>query len=184
MLGSSTGSTGVYGVSTSGTGVYGQGGSYAGLFVGPVVVQGDFTVVGGVKSAAVPHPDGSLRRLCAIEAPESWFEDFGEGQLANGRGEVRFDPDFAAVVRTQDFHVFLTPQGDCNGLFVGRRSASGFEVRELRAGTASVSFSYRVVAKRKDVNGRRLERVAKPAVQSAPQTPSITIEKPPTPPRR
>jgi len=34
-------------------------------------------VIGGPKSAAVPHPDGTLRRLYCVESPESWFEDFG-----------------------------------------------------------------------------------------------------------
>jgi hypothetical protein len=55
----------------------GVAGAYAGAFYGSVVVSGNFTVVGGAKSAAVPHPDGSHRRLYCLESPESWFEDFG-----------------------------------------------------------------------------------------------------------
>jgi hypothetical protein len=38
-------------------------------------------------------------------------------------------------------------------------------VRELKSGTASLSFSYRVVARRKDIAGPRLERVAAPPKQ-------------------
>ena len=38
----------------------------------------------------------------------------------------------------------------------------GFEVRELKAGTASLTFSYRVVAKRKGAAGKRLERLERP----------------------
>jgi hypothetical protein len=56
-------------------------GSYAGYFTGRVFVNGPFTVVGGPKSAAVPHPDGSYRRMYCMEGTESWFEDVGRGQL-------------------------------------------------------------------------------------------------------
>ena len=59
----------------------GVAGAYAAAFYGPVIVGGNFTVVGGAKSAAVPHPDGSHRRLYCVESPESWFEDFGRGTL-------------------------------------------------------------------------------------------------------
>jgi hypothetical protein len=43
--------------------------------------------------------------------------------------------------------VFLTPQGDCNGLYVAQKSSAGFEVRELRGGRSSLTFDYRIVAK-------------------------------------
>ena len=66
----------------------GVAGAYAAAFYGPVIVGGNFTVVGGAKSAAVPHPDGSHRRLYCMESPESWFEDFGKGQLECGRAEI------------------------------------------------------------------------------------------------
>ena len=73
-----------------------------------VIVGGDFTVVGGAKSAAVPHPDGSHRRLYCVESPESWFEDFGGDTLVCGEAAVALDPDFAAVVDASNYHVFLT----------------------------------------------------------------------------
>ncbi len=86
----------LYGVSTAGIGLYGSSGSYIGIsaasgsstglfatsntglaafFQGPVQVQGSFTVIGGPKSAAVPHPDGSHRRMYCVESTESWFDD-------------------------------------------------------------------------------------------------------------
>ena len=86
----------------------GVAGAYAAAFYGPVIVGGDFTVVGGAKSAAVPHPDGSHRRLYCMESPESWFEDFGEAALVCGEASIALDPDFAAVVDASEYHVFLT----------------------------------------------------------------------------
>ena len=108
-----------------------------------------------------------------------WFEDFGRDQLANGRARVRLDPDFAALVHGNNYHVFLTAEGDSNGLYVGDRNANSFEVREKRSGTSSLAFSYRVVAKRKDIAGPRLERVDVPA---APQRPAAPLPPPAIPP--
>jgi hypothetical protein len=93
-----------------------------------------------------------------MESPESWFEDFGEASLVNGKARVDLDPDFALAVVTGRYHVFLTPHGDCNGLFVRHRDDRGFEVREQKDGTGNLTFSYRVIAKRKDIVGERLAR--------------------------
>jgi hypothetical protein len=145
---------------------------FAGVFDGQVTVNGAF-VVTGPKSAAVPHPDGSHRMLYSVESPESWFEDFGEEKLVEGKAEVRLDPDFAAVVKTTAYHVFLSPYGDSNGLYVTRRSQTGFEVREQKKGTNNLRFSYRIVAKRKDVPGHRLAKVTLPAVIAKPAAPEL-----------
>jgi hypothetical protein len=45
----------------------------------------------------------------------------------------------------------LTPEGDSRGLYIRKRSASGFEVREQQGGRSSLTFSYRVVARRFDL---------------------------------
>jgi hypothetical protein len=99
--------------------------------------------------------------LYSLECPESWFEDFGRAQLTDGQAQVELDGDFAAVVSTGDYHVFLTPEGDSQGLYVSSRSPDGFEVREQQGGKSTLEFSYRVVAKRKDVEeeAERLQRV-------------------------
>jgi hypothetical protein len=151
--------TGIFGVSYGKRGISQTG--FAGKFWGQVLVQGRL-VVTGTKSAAVAHPDGSHRLLYSLESPESWFEDFGEGKLSRGRGQVKLNADFAALVSTDSYHVFLTPKGDSNGLYVSQQSRSGFEVREQKGGKSTLTFSYRVVAHRKDTQGRRLERVAIP----------------------
>lgn len=131
---------------------------FAGLFFGNVQVQGDFTVTGH-KSAAVPHPDGTHRRLYCVESTENWFEDFGRGRLSGGRAKIALDEDFAKLVKPRDYHVFLTPEGECNGLYLHRKDAGSFEIRELGKGTSSIGFSYRIVARRRDAKGKRLEVV-------------------------
>lgn len=157
------------------TGVFGQAGlffqrerqltakGFAGIFLGPVVTWGPLVNFAGPKSAAVPHPDGSHRLLYCMESPESWFEDFGEAKLVKGKAAVKIDKDFAGVAKTDDYHVFLSPYGESNGLYVSRRNRNGFEVREQSGGRNTLTFSYRVVARRKDVPSERLPKFDAPS---------------------
>lgn len=146
----------------------------AGYFAGAVTVAGNFGVT-GAKSAVVPHPDGSHRLFYAVEAPESWFEDVGQANLVGGTATVAIDPDFAATVLTANYHVFLTPYGDCKGLAVTDRTASGFTVRELQGGTSSLAFSWKVMAKRKDITGARLAKVELPQAPKPVQPPTLEV---------
>jgi len=153
---------------------------------GNLYIQGNQTA-SGTKSAAVPHPDGTHRLLYCVESPEAWFEDFGEGTMAGGKAEVQLDPDFAAVVDTSKLHVFLTPHDTTHHLAVTARAGGGFSVgagvsaesaaRGARAADASGTFTYRVVAKRKDV---KADRLAKFTVPQEVKVPALVI--PPTPP--
>jgi hypothetical protein len=98
-----------------------------------------------------------------MESPENWFEDFGGGRLQDGASTVQIDALFAQAVNTElEYRVYLTPEGDCRGLYVTNKTASSFEVRELQGGTTNVSFSYRVVAKRKGYEDVRMAKMLGP----------------------
>jgi hypothetical protein len=154
----------------NGIGVYGECNppdsptALAGYFYGQVYVYGNVQLDGSgeltakAKHAIVPFPDGSQRLLHCMESPEHWFEDFGSARLTRGRATVKLDADFAKVVTLNGYRVFLTPEGDCQGLYV-RKRGSRFEVREQQGGISNVAFSYRIVAKRKDI--KRHTRFAK-----------------------
>jgi hypothetical protein len=158
VIGTSNQLMAIYGFSTANAGVVGESvNSFAGYFAGNVVVTG--TLTAGVKNAAVRFPDGSQRVLHCMESPEHWFEDFGAAKLKGGRATVKLDADFAKVIKRGDYHVFLTPRGDCRGLYVRSQGGASFEVRELAGGTSSVAFSYRIVGRRKDIT--RHKRFAK-----------------------
>ncbi len=161
----------------------GVAGAIAGQFAGPVniynngaitrgdlFIQGNYTAL-GTKSAAVPHPDGTHRLLYCVESPEAWFEDFGEGTITGGKAEVKLDADFAAVVDTSKLHVFVTEHDTTHHLAVTARAGSSFSVGAAPSTTAAAgtkaselsgTFSYRVVAKRKDVKADRLAKYAVP----------------------
>jgi hypothetical protein len=151
VMGTSNMSAGVLGFSNN-VGVYGMttnpAGNYAGVFRGNLLVT-------GTKSAAVPFPDGTQRVLYCMESPELWFEDFGTAKLKRGRAVVKLDADFGKVIKRGEYHVFLTPRGDCRGLQVRRQGGASFEVRELMGGKSSVAFSYRIVGRRKDIRAQK-----------------------------
>jgi len=181
VLGTSTSGVGVNGVSatsngvnalsTSGIGVYASSASgQAGRFDGDVVIIGNLTVSGNFPHiAAVPSSDGTLRRLFSLGSAEAYYEDLGQGSLTNGQGFVSLDPAFAALVHTDTYHVFLTPRGDCNGLFIASQDGSGFAVRELRGGASSIGFSYRIVARPRDLPTSRLDQITLPPTPAQPK---------------
>ena len=113
---------------------------------------------GGTSSAVIEASDGSPRRLYVIESPEVWLEDLGFGKLENGVATVSIEPLFLGTINAEvPYHVFLTPLGDCNGLYVAGKTATSFEVRELGGGTSEVEFEYRVIAKRRGWEDARME---------------------------
>ncbi len=93
------------------------------------------------------------------------------GAAERGKGEVTLDADFAAVVDTAKLHVFITEHDENNAVHVTKRTASGFTVQADSATmkakgkiaeSINGTFSYRVVAKRKDVAAPRLAKFAMP----------------------
>ena len=141
--------------------------AYAAYFTGTTVVQGDFVAFGGGKSAAVKDAAGQHRLVYCVESPEAWFEDFGEGALVSGRATVALDKTFAEIVHTDRYHVYVTPHDAGNkGLAATVRTATGFTVQELHGGASSGTFSYRVVAKRKDIAGERLAKFTLPKIKT------------------
>jgi len=139
----------------------------------------------GSKNAVVPIEGGKRTvAMSAIEAPQNWFEDFGEASLSNGAAVVQLDSTYTQTVNSDTkYQVFLTPYGDCKGLYVTNRTANSFEVRELGGGKANLSFGYRIAVLRKnfenvrfadhthDLDGHKalIERLKNSAAQPAPQ---------------
>jgi hypothetical protein len=176
LRGTSSGFVGLVGISDQSIGLYGYTvapnvpafyaenlgatGRIAGRFNGDVQVIGNFTVTGGAKNAAVPMPDGSEAVMYCQESPEPYFEDFGRTRLVNGQAHVQIEPEFASTIKRDDYMVFLTPEGESKGwLFVAEKNANGFGVREANGGKSDLPFTYRIIGKRRDIPGKRLERV-------------------------
>jgi hypothetical protein len=123
-------------------------------------VGGDLSCDGTVSG--IVSADGGARKvaLYAMLSAENWFEDAGSGQLANGFTRVELDSTFAQTVNTAaGYHVFLTPKGDSEGLYVTNETPQGFEVHEQRGGHSNIAFDYRIMAKRSGYENLRLADV-------------------------
>jgi len=142
-----------YCYSPDGTGVYGQGADLGIYYSGGLAGT-------GTKSCVVKTSRGPTLLYCQ-ESPESWFEDFGEGQLQGGRAHIELDALFLETVTidaANPMKVFVQLEGDCNGVFVSK-GLTGFDVIELGNGTSSAPLSYRVVAKRSGFEDKRLDYI-------------------------
>ena len=148
---------GAYGYATgNGNGTYGgyfsNGGGTSYAYVGYRVSNANRKIVGnGTASSIVKNTKGEIVIMVCPEAPESLFQDFGIGQLSNGFAHITIDPDLAInlnVSEQKPLKVYITPEGDCNGVYVTNKSANGFDVIELQGGNSNVTFSWQIVATR------------------------------------
>ncbi len=115
-------------------------------------------------------------KVYSQESTQVWLEDFGTASLVGGLATVKLDAKFAQLVDTKmPYHVFLTPNGDCHGLYISRKDATTFEVRELGGGQSSVDFDYRISALRNGYEKVRLE----PAM-----LPKLSVRKHPAAPKK
>src|SRR5690606_19523235 len=104
------------------------------------------------------------RIMFAPEAPEIVFQDYGIGQLVNGEVNIALDPILKKSLHIDSNHplkVFVTLEGDCNGVYVTNKSADGFTVKELQNGTSNAPFSWQIVANRADTRDRSGNVVSK-----------------------
>jgi len=159
---------GVVARSDSGIGLRAQGRRTAAEFRGDVVVRGALLVT-GAKSAVVPAAGGGFQQLHCVEAPEPWFEDFGEAVLVDGEARVDLDPRYVAAV-TGKYQVQLTPYGAAM-LWVAERKSDHFVVRTVPLPSArparSTRFGWRVAARRGDIKAARFAKVDLPDVEVA-----------------
>ncbi len=174
-------SAGVYGYNgaiTDGAGVTGYGYygvtgiglpstiGYAGYFSGGkgVYINGNYTAT-GTKSAIVSIKNGTeFRKLYCEEATEIWFSDYGTSHLVNGKATIQLDDVFLNTVSIDEnnpMKVFIQMNGESNPVFI-KKGMTSFDVIEANSGSSSAGFDYRIVAKRRGYEEKRLEQAELP----------------------
>lgn len=118
----------------------------------------------GAVSASVPDLNGNAVTLHAPETPEFYFQDYGQAQLVNGRAHIDIDPILAKNVTINAKHplrVFVQLEGDCKGVFVTNKTATGFDVVELGGGTSNTTFQWSITCNVADAQiGDRVSKFA------------------------
>jgi len=96
--------------------------------------------------------DGNTKEMFAMQSPYSEFVFSSSSQLVNGEAIINFDTSTCELIdETQSLKVNITLTGECGGIFVKEKTATGFVVRELNNGTSTSTFDWMVIAKRKIV---------------------------------
>jgi hypothetical protein len=129
-----------------------------------VQVSGDIYADGGIFTGCTTFPEtdpsddcdnltdarsatGSRMKTYIAKQSTSTIEDFGEAALVNGQASVALEANYASsIARDHSYLVFITPEGDSNGLYVTAKTLTGFTVRESKSGHSSLAFQYRIVA--------------------------------------
>ena len=107
----------------------------------------------GTVNTIVKDLDNKLVALSCPESPENLFQDFGKELLVGGKVHVTIDPVFSKNIVVNDKHdlrVIVQLEGDCNGVYVTNKTATGFDVIELGGGKSNTAFTYMITANRAD----------------------------------
>jgi hypothetical protein len=171
VFSSSTGYALSASTTTGAVGLFVKGNTFSIQAQGNLTCTGSGDFDGGIVVAS-RMADGSRRATSAVTSPDAVVEDFGRARLVNGTANVELDRQFASLINTADYAVFLTPRGDSKGLYVTNVSGTGFTVREQQGGTSTLDFDYRIVAKRTGTAARaRFAKVDEPP--PAPRFPEM-----------
>ena len=133
--------------------------------VGARIGGTSYKIYGTGNVSCVMSTRQGYKVLFAPECPEPYFEDFGQRELIDGRCHIELDPLFLDCIKTDATHlmkVFVQLNDNCNGVYV-KVGHTGFDVYELQNGASNASFTYRVVANRKDTDYLRFPQGKDPA---------------------
>ena len=89
-------------------------------------------------TAAAPN-GGTFEAESRVLAPPSGAG--GAGRLVAGSTFIKFDSpreDFENII------IQIQAEGDCNGIFISKKTAEGFEVKELQKGKSNVKFTWKL----------------------------------------
>lgn len=162
-------------------------GNAGGYFVGNTTGQFAYvsTRVGGIwykingtgsVASILRNQNGPPKNVFCPEAPEILLQDYGVGQLSNGKAHIALDDILTKNITVNEQHplrVYITLKGECNGVFVTNENEKGFDVVELANGKSNAKFNYQVVANRADEVNAAGEVMSKNADVRFPDSPAM-----------
>jgi hypothetical protein len=85
--------------------------------------------------------DNTVSSMMRVAADETTNSENGIGELKNGVGLIKFKgnrDDFEKVL------INIQLEGDCNGVYISKKTREGFEVKELQKGKSNVKFTWKI----------------------------------------
>ncbi len=92
------------------------------------------------------------KRIAVYSVTSNKVKVYADGisKLINGKIRITFDKDFIAVINTNKPTITITPNGECNGLYISSIEKDGFTVTELKSGKSNIEFSWIAIGTRID----------------------------------
>ena len=137
------------------------------VFSTNVYVIGELRSKGDIFSEGIKHfvhkiPELNLQiNYISIEGGEAGVYFRGTAKLINGEAVVSLPEHFTLVTSTiVPLTVVVTPQENCNGLYVAKKSTKEIVIKELQNGKSNTEFDYIVIGVRKGYeNVKIVERI-------------------------
>lgn len=161
----------------------GTGGTFATTLVEAYSTVGTHYKIWGTPAGAVSTTvtdlNGKQVTLHAPETPEFYFQDYGQGQLVNGKAHIDIDPILAKNVAINEKHplrVFVQVEGDCKGVYITNKTTTGFDVVELDGGTSNVTFQWSITCNVADMQiGNRLSKFSELRFEPGPENHTVPL---------
>lgn len=160
--GSDVGKEAVYGYSPNGEGGYfsnstndyyaltawnntGSGGVVRGLYV-----HGHAYATGGYQTDM-----GGKQTGFSVTSADREIIISGSSSLKNGSLDIQFPSNIRSAISADvAIIVTVTPTCECNGIYLSKKSATGFQVKELKKGKSNATFDWIAVARVKGYEKR------------------------------
>ena len=120
----------------------------------------------------IPHPlkKNHLLVYTGIEAAEVLLVHRGSDTLTNGERKIAFPAHFPAVSDARKVTAYVTPRGDCNGIFVKEVDKNSMTVKEIAGGKSSAPFDFIVFTIRDGAFGKDFEPEGEIIIKEADET--------------
>jgi hypothetical protein len=102
------------------------------------------------KNVELVGAEGAAKTaVYAVTSVDATIYSKGTAQLVNGEAFIAFDANYKALLGENPV-VTVSPNGNCNGVYIASVDKNGFTVREMNNGNSSVALSWIAVGNRID----------------------------------
>ncbi len=101
------------------------------------------------KNVEMVESNGSTTPMYAVTSAEVTMYAKGSAQLVNGEAYISFENSYASLLGENPI-VTVSPNGNCNGVYIASVDKKGFTVKEMNGGTSNVQISWISVGNRVD----------------------------------
>ncbi|MEM7330906.1 MAG: hypothetical protein AAF490_02355 [Chloroflexota bacterium] len=111
--------------------------------------SGDLKLSGTLSENALGISPETETAVYGTSSTVSRFEEFGTATMSNGAVTVALPNTFQNLVNNDQYHVFITPLGDC-ATYVSEKTDTTFSVNAIGGETCTIDFDYRLIGERVD----------------------------------